>query len=69
MGHATRLIAEQQPILWPHFPAWWRRGIGVPPTGVPSVGSTGGFCFFAGLAPRARWGIDREYPETKLEVI
>jgi hypothetical protein len=66
-GQATAWIAEQQPVYAPEV-----RLVAVAAGGVPTDRRAlrridGGF--FSGLALGAAVGIDREYPETKLEVI
>jgi pimeloyl-ACP methyl ester carboxylesterase len=66
-GQATAWMAEQQPVYAPDV-----RLVAVAAGGVPTDRRAlrrmdGGF--FSGLALGAAVGIDREYPETKLEVI
>jgi hypothetical protein len=66
-GQATTWMAEQQPVYAPEV-----RLLAVAAGGVPTDRRAlrrmdGGF--FSGLALGAAVGIDREYPETKLEVI
>jgi hypothetical protein len=66
-GQATAWMAEQQPVYAPEV-----RLVAVAAGGVPTDRRAlrrmdGGF--FSGLALGAAVGIDREYPETKLEVI
>ncbi len=66
-GQATAWIAEQQPTYAPDVRLVAMAAGGVPTDRRALRRIDGGF--FSGLALGAAVGIDREYPETKLEVI
>jgi Secretory lipase len=66
-GQATAWIAEQQPAYAPEVRLVAMAAGGVPTDRRALRRIDGGF--FSGLALGAAVGIDREYPETKLEVI